>query len=233
MYPKKLTFIDHLDELRKRILICLAAVCIFAIAGYVFSEKILVLLKGPARGTIAEFYFFTPQAAFLIKIKIAFFAGLVLALPVLFYQTWAFVVPGLLDKERRVLMPMSVLATMLFLSGALFCYYIVLPIGLRFLIGFGGAELSPMIDVETYLQFVTTLIIIFGLIFLMPIVVFILAKLNIVSPAALAAKRGYVLIAIFVIAAVVTPPDVITQVVLALPMWILFELSILIISFFK
>ena len=229
MYPKKLTIIDHLDELRNRILICLVSVFVFAIAGYVLFDTILTLLISPAKNTIAEFYFFAPQEAFLVRLKVAFFSGIIVSIPVIFYHVWMFVIPGLIKKERRVLLPMSFFAAVLAFSGILFCYFIVLPLSFDFLLSFGAETLEPMISIDTYVQFVTTLLAVFGVLFLLPIVVYLLSKFKIISTKDLASKRGYVLIVIFITAAVLTPPDIITQIAFALPMWALFELSVLIV----
>jgi sec-independent protein translocase protein TatC len=232
MYPeKKLSIIDHLDELRKRILLCLAAVTVFAVVGYIFFDPVLRILTAPAKEVITKFYFFAPQDAFIVRIKTAFFAGLIAAAPLIFYHAWRFVTPGLVEKERRLLIPMSLLATVLFLTGVLFCYYTVLPIGIKFLLGFCVNRLVPMIDIDAYLQFVTTLLLAFGILFLLPIIIYLLARFNIVSPKTLASQRGNIVIAIFIIAAIVTPStDPMSQVALALPMWALFEISLFIVK---
>ncbi|MFC1808603.1 twin-arginine translocase subunit TatC [Candidatus Omnitrophota bacterium] len=231
MYPeKKITLIEHLDELRGRILGCLACILLCGIGSYIYSDSILDILTHPSRNVITEFYFFAPQAAFLVKIKLSFFSGIILTVPIIFYHTWMFITPGLIGKERRIVFPLSLIAAGLFFAGILFCYYIVLPIALEFLLGFGGEKLAPMMSIDTYIQFVTTLLAIFGVLFLLPIIVYLLSKLNILSTKTLASKRGYILIIIFIVAAIVTPPDIITQIAFALPMWILFEISVFIVS---
>jgi len=203
---------------------------IFSVIAYVFFNAICAFLLEPAKGCIDRFYFFTPQGAFLFRIKVAIFCGIIAAAPLLFYQIWMFVVPGLLTHEKKIVLPVSMGATVLFFLGMVFCYYVVLPASLKFLLGFGGAQLMPLIEAERYLHFAFMLLFAFGIMFLLPIIVFILSRLGIMSAKTMATKRSFVLLAICISAAVITPPDVFTQLILALPMYGLFEMSVLIMN---
>jgi len=203
---------------------------------YFFSDFILNLLVRPyneaarLQGNPAgkQLIFLTPTGGFMIRIKLSLFAGLAVALPVVFYQLWKFVMPGLLDKEKKYVPWVVFFSTVCFLSGALFCYFVVLKFGLRFLLSFETSDLVATISVNEYLQFITMLIMVFGLIFEMPILSFFLTKIGFITPAFLRHYRRHGTVAMVIIAAVITPPDIFTQLLLAAPLIVLYEISIIV-----
>lgn len=236
---KEMPFLDHLEELRWRLIKAIAAVIISAIGVYFFSDIILSLLIKPYNDALKyldkpdaqKLIFLTPTGGFMIRIKLSVFMGIMISLPVIIYQIWQFVVPGLLDKERKYVPTVVIFSTVCFLTGAAFCYFLVLRFGLRFLLGFETTDLVATISINEYLSFVTMLIFVFGLVFELPILAFFLTKIGLVTPAFLRHYRRHSIVSMVVIAAIITPPDVFTQLLLAIPLMILYELSILISRF--
>jgi sec-independent protein translocase protein TatC len=170
--------------------------------------------------------FIAPTEAFFVNLKVAFYAGLFLSVPLLLFQVWKFVAPGLYEHERRYSFPFLIISTILFLLGAIFAYVVILPIALHFLISQGGELWQPNITLSNYLSFCMRLILAAGLVFEFPVLMYFLAKVGVVTPAFLVKNRKYAVLAAFVIAAILTPPDVFSQVLLAVPLLLLFEVSI-------
>ncbi len=219
----EMPFTAHLGELRRTLIrVLIAAGAGFALC-YGFSERLLWFLWRPVG---RELIFIAPTEAFFAHLKVAFLAGLVVAWPFICYQIWTFVVPGLYDYERRYTLPFVVGATVMFLLGGAFVYTLILPLGMAFLLAYGSALLVPMISVGAYVSFAVRLFLAFGLVFELPLVVVLLAKLGLVTPQTLARNRKYVVVLSFLVAAVLTPPDVFTQVLMALPLLVLYEISI-------
>ena len=224
---KVMPFLDHLEELRRRLLKAIASVFILSIGSYFFSKQLMAILlrPNPDKGKLP--IFLSPTEGFMIYIKISIFAGVILSLPVIFYQLWKFVSPGLYKKERKYTLLIVVFSTLFFLIGALFCYFVVIPYGLNFLLGFGSGQIEPNIQIKEYLKFVTLLILVFGIIFELPLLSFFLTKLGILTPEFLRTKRRYGIVTIFIAAAVLTPTtDIVSQLLLAVPLMILYEISI-------
>jgi sec-independent protein translocase protein TatC len=217
---------EHLEELRKKIIYCLVAVVALSITFYFFSDELIRVLSRPV-GTL---YFFTPTEAFIAKIKVSVAAGVAVSLPFIVYQVWGFVVPALTRKERSYALPLVFSSSLLFVGGLAFAYFIVLPVGIRFLLSFGSAELQALIGVTKYLGFILWMLLIFGFVFQLPVVVFFLDRIGVVSPQSLRSKRKHVIITIFIVSAILTPPDVLTQFAMSLPIILLYEASILIVS---
>lgn len=222
---KKMPFLDHLEELRWTILKSLIAVVIGAIGSYVFSKQIVEFLRRPGPDDL-RLIFLGPTEGFMIYIKVSIFAGLILALPYVFYQFWKFIVPGLLEKEKKIVPPIALFTTVCFLTGAAFAYFVIIPFGLKFLLSFQTDFLEATITIGKYLGFVVTLILIFGVVFELPVLAFFLTKIGILTPEFLKSKRRYGVVIIFIMAAVLTPPDIFTQLMLAIPLIILYEISI-------
>lgn len=171
--------------------------------------------------------FISPQEPFVITLKIALFGGIIIALPMIIYQAWQFVSLALKEKEKRYLLFYGPFSLLLFLSGASFAYFVAIPVGLRFLLSFGGSSLEPMISISKYLSFITVTILTFGIVFELPLVSLFLVRIGIISPQFLAKNRKVAIIAIFVLAAILTPSiDAFTQILLAVPLVILYEVSI-------
>jgi len=231
---REMPFLEHLEELRWRLLKSIIAVVLCAIGVYFFSEKVLALLIKPYneaavqlhKSNIQSLIFLTPTGGFMIRIKLSVFTGILISLPIIFYQLWQFVIPGLLKKERTYVPIVVFFSTMCFLVGALFCYFIVLRYGLRFLLGFETADLVATISINEYLQFVTMLLMVFGVIFELPILSFFLTKIGLLTPAFLRHYRRHGIAIMVILSALITPPDVFTQLLLAGPLIILYEISI-------
>jgi sec-independent protein translocase protein TatC len=226
---EKLPFTVHLEELRWRLIYCFVTVLLTFFVFYFFSDYLFQLVREPL-GT--DLVFLAPTEAFFVYLKLAFYFAIITSVPMLLYQSWEFVAPGLLNLERKYSGSFVVFGTVFFAIGASFCYFVVLPYGLQFLISYGGEGLTPMISVGNYISFVFKLIITFGLIFEMPIVIVFLTKLGFVTPETLSSSRPYMIVGSFVVASILTPPDIFTQIVMAGPIILLFEASLIISRFF-
>jgi sec-independent protein translocase protein TatC len=165
--------------------------------------------------------------AFFTYLKVSFLAAIMVASPVILYQFWLFVAPGLYDKEKRLLIPIVVLSSIFFVGGALFGYFVVFPYGFKFFLGFATEIIRPLPSMKEYLSFSSKLLIAFGLVFELPLIITFLAKLGIVTVPFLKKNRKYALLLFFVGAAILTPPDVVTQVMMAMPLMVLYEVSII------
>ncbi len=233
---KEMPFLDHLEELRWRLIKSIVTVIACAIGVYFFSEHVLAFLIAPYNdaapkvdsGVAQKLIFLSPTGGFMIRIKISIFTAILLGLPVIFYQIWQFVVPGLLGKEKKLVPVVAFFSTLCFLTGALFCYFVVLRFGLRFLLSFETKDLVATISVNEYLGFVTMLILVFGFIFELPILALFLTKIGFLTPAFMRHYRRHGIVGMVILSAVVTPPDVFTQLLLAGPLILLYEISILI-----
>ncbi len=219
--------VEHLSELRRRIIICLVSLLIASICTFSFASGILRLLRLPSKGLIDRLVFFSPQEAFLVYIKVAIFSGLVISMPIILYQLWAFISPAIEERLKKYTINFILLALIAFICGLSFAYFFLLPAGLRFLLDFAKDNLEPLISVSKYLSFVFGLILGCGLVFEMPVLSFILSKLGIINPKFLRKKFKYAVILVFIVAAIITPtPDVFNMIILAIPMLFLYELSI-------
>ncbi len=227
---EKLPFTAHLEELRKRLIVCFIAIGIGFVLAYGFKEKLFDILTMPLIGVMdqGEKLIFTglPEA-FFTYLKVAFLTGLMLAAPVIIYQFWMFIAPGLYQKERRLLLPIVFLSTLFFVGGSLFGYFIVFPFGFEFFLGFATETIRPLPSMKEYLGFASKLLLAFGLVFELPLVLTFMARLGIVSVGFLKKNRKYALLLFFAGAAILTPPDVVTQIMMALPLMVLYEISIL------
>ncbi len=228
---EKQPFLSHLEELRRRLIYCAIAVGVgFAIA-YMFSERLFQILVTPLKEVMPEgeqLIFTNLPEMFLTYLKVAFIAGLLGAAPVIFYQMWMFVAPGLYQHEKRLMIPFVFFSTLLFVGGALFGYFVVFPFGFKFFMGFSNDFVKALPSVKQYFSFSIKLLLAFGIIFELPVVAFFLAKMGLVTPEFLRRQRKYAILLTFVIAAILTPPDVITQIMMAGPLIVLYEISILV-----
>ncbi len=227
---EKVPFTGHLEELRKRLVVCFIAIGIGFAVSYGFKEQIFQILSRPlisAMGAGDKLIFTGLPEAFFTYLKVAFLSGIMLAAPVILYEFWIFIAPGLYKKERSLLVPIVFLSSFFFIGGALFGYFVVFPFGFKFFLGFASDTIQALPSMKEYLGFSAKLLLAFGLVFELPIVITFLARLGIVSVDFLKKNRKYALILFFVGAAIITPPDVITQVMMALPLMLLYEISIL------
>jgi len=222
--------IDHLIELRARLLRAVLGLVIVFIAFLPFANKLYawlakpLLAKLPAGGQLIATGVASP---FFAPVKLAFFAALFVAVPWLLYQAWAFVAPGLYQREKKLAMPLLVSAVTLFYAGCAFAYFLVLPTVFGFLTRVTPEGVAMMTDIQAYLDFVLVIFLAFGASFELPVALVILALLGWVTPQQLRESRGYAIVGVFIIAAVITPPDVVSQLMLAIPMVILYEAGIL------
>lgn len=224
---KNQSFIDHLEELRWKIIISAISVVLFGIAAYCFSDKILAFLLAPLKNQLEQVYFLTPYEAFAVRIEVSLLAGIVFSLPVILYQAWSFVSPGLYRSEAKVVFSAVFVSLALFLAGAAFSFFVVMPTALRFFLGFQTESLKPLISIGKYVAFLAGMVLAFGVTFNLPVVVVVLSRVGIVSARMLARARKHVIVGAFILSAIITPPDVLSQVLLALPLILLFEVSIL------
>jgi sec-independent protein translocase protein TatC len=231
---EKQPFLRHLEELRKRLIASAIAVGIgFAIC-YFFSERIFLILIEPLKAVMPEgdqLIFTALPEMFFAYLKVAFVSGILMASPYLFYQMWMFVAPGLYKQERSLVVPFVLASTLLFVGGALFGYFIVFPFGFKFFIGFSNEYVKALPSVKQYFGFALKLLFAFGVVFELPVIIFFLAKLGLVTTELLKKKRKYAILMTFVAAAILTPPDVITQCMMAGPLIILYEVGIIVSRF--
>lgn len=228
--PQTLT--DHLSELRFRIVRSAMAVFVGMILAWNFADRILDKIVAPVRSYVpnGKLIFLSPTDMFIAHIKIAAMAGIILSCPFWIYQFWKFVSPGLYAHEKKYSVLFIGSGVALFLVGCGFCYFLVLPAALHFLLTFGSGEGQAMITLGEYLSFFTTMILVFGASFEMPLVIVILGLFGIVDQAFLREKRRYAIVILALICAVVTPPDVASMLMLLVPLYVLYELSILVIG---
>lgn len=245
---KMMPLMEHLGELRKKITISLVAILIAFVVSFNYSENILRFLMFPLRYTLdfsvrkmymyyvyqdklkdTKLVFLSPVEGFWMNMKIALVAALIFALPVLFHQLWSFVSPGLHAKEKKYVLPFVFFATCLFLVGASFCFFVVLPFAMGFLLSYKlGDFMMPMLSVGQYVDFCLKFVLAFGAVFELPIVIIFFTRMGFVTPQTLAKHRRYSVLLAFIVAAILTPtPDVFNQTLMALPMIVLYEVGIL------
>ncbi|MBI3592221.1 MAG: twin-arginine translocase subunit TatC [Nitrospirae bacterium] len=247
MEEERMPLTEHLGELRKRIIISLVALFITFVIAFNYSEEIFRFVMFPLKYSLdfsvknmhvhfvpqdklqnTKLVFLAPAEAFWMNLKVAFVAGLILALPAIFHQLWRFISPGLLQKEKKYVLPFIFSATALFLMGAAFCFFIVLPFAMSFLLTYKvGDFLMPMLSVGHYVDFCLKFILAFGAIFELPMVIIFLTKMGIVTPQGLARNRKYAVLIAFIAAGILTPtPDAFNQTLMAVPIILLYELGI-------
>jgi len=226
-----LTFWDHLEELRRRLISALLFIAAGFCAVYFFVPILQDFLIGSFfPGNDTPLALLAPTEGFVVRLKLALVGGFFVSSPAVFYHFWRFVAPGLLPREKSFIIPVVITSTASFITGAVFAFF-VLPYATRFFLSFGNEYIQNTWSFGSYVDFIVRLMIAFGVVFEMPLVIYFLARLGIVTPDFLRAKRRYAILIILVIAAVVSPPDIFTMIVLSVPMIILYEVSIFIASF--
>ncbi|MDR7544543.1 MAG: twin-arginine translocase subunit TatC [Armatimonadota bacterium] len=220
-----MTIVEHLEELRRRLLLAFAALGAGSVVGFLFVDRVLDFLVRTIG--VDRIVFFAPAEALFVRLKIALFIGVFIGLPVILYQLWAFVAVGLTQSERRMVLLMLPPSLVLFVLGAAFGLFVIMPIGIRVLLSYQTQTLQPLLAIGPTLSFVIAFVLAFGGVFQVPIVVVFLARAGVVSPATLAGTRRYAIVAIVILAAVLTPgTDVVSQLLMAVPTYLLYELSI-------
>ncbi len=223
----ELTVVEHLEELRRRIIVAISALIAASCLSFPFASRILTIIQSPSAGLIDKLAFFSPQEALVVHVKISVCTGIVISMPVLLYEIWAFLSPALENKRKVHVVAFLTASMCAFIAGSAFGFFVIIPPVLRFLLGFSNSALEPVISISHYTSFVTVLVLGCGVIFEMPVVSYILSKIGIINPKVLRRGWKYAVVGIFIIAAIVTPtPDAFTMVVLAIPMLFLYELSI-------
>lgn len=226
---REMSFLEHLEDLRG-VLVQSAVVYLVAVVGCWFlSGRILELLIGDL--PVGKLVFFAPAEAFMARMKISLVGALLVSYPFFLFRVWSFVSPALFDRERKKVYPFLLSASALFYAGIVFAYVVIIPVTLRFLLGFGTDRLTPMLSVSAYFNFVSRIGFTFGLVFQLPIVVFVLSLMGVVTPVFLLRQWRYAVLIIFVVAAILTPPDATSQVLMAVPILVLYVGSALLAHF--
>ena len=231
----EMPFTAHLEELRIRLAKAVIAAIIGFLCCYGFSEQLFQLLMQPLVAVLPKgntLIFTSLPEGFFTYLKVAFLAGIFVVSPYIFYQLWQFISPGLYAEEKKYMLPLAFLSAIFFLGGALFGYLVVFPFGFQFFIGFANDVIQPMPSLQEYFSFSTKLLFAFGLIFELPLVIFFLARMGLVSSVKLKIFRKYFVFTAFVVAAILTPPDVVSQILMALPLIVLYEIGIIVAKIF-
>jgi sec-independent protein translocase protein TatC len=226
------TLTDHLVELRDRLIKSAWAVALFAIICFTFSEHLFDFIRAPIAQHLAGggLIFTNPMDKFVAHIKVSLMCGVILACPVWIYQAWRFIAPGLYANEKKYSTLFIAAGTGLFATGVMFAYFLVLPTAFHYLLTFGGTVDKPMITINEYLSFFTTMILVFGGAFELPLVIVVLGAIGLVSAQSLRAKRRFAIVALAIFAAVITPPDALSMLLLLVPLVGLYEISILLVA---
>lgn len=231
---KPLPFMAHLDALRKTLLVCVFSLCGATALCMPIAPRMLQILRAPAAGVISQLFYFGPEEALLVYMRIGFFCGLIVSFPVLSYSVWHFMAPAFNPSFRKLSAAFACVSFLFFLLGCLFGFRFLLPPALRFLLSVGGDHLQPMISAARYISLVTGLTLACGIIFLMPVIIFFLARAGLVSAGFLRRRYPAALVGILVAAALITPTtDIFNLLAVAVPMIALYEASIWVAFFFK
>jgi len=227
--PNNMTLLEHLEELRLRIIYVTVVLAILSLITFHYSLKILQFILEPLLKVLppnSHVIFTGITEAFWVRMEVSIYAAILFGLPYIFYHIWMFVHPGLTQKEKRFILPFIVFATVFFLIGCVFAYKVILPIGLKFLVSYGGSEISAMPAIKQYVSFFLKICFAFGIIFEMPVISYLLAKADIIDAKWLIKKWDYAILVAFIVAAILAPPDVLSQFLMAIPMILLYVVSI-------
>jgi len=224
------SLLSHLIELRSRLMKAAGTVLVIFVPFAVYADIVYNIVADPLKRQLPQEWSMiatSPVSTFLTPFKTAFFAAVIVAMPMVIYQAWAFVAPGLYKREKKVALPLVLSSILLFYAGGAFAYFVVFPLVFGFLVGTTPQDVAMMPDIREYLSFVMVLIFVFGIAFEVPIAILMLVGAGIVSPDSLGRKRPYVLLGAFTVGMLLTPPDMISQTLLAIPMYVLYEIGIL------
>jgi sec-independent protein translocase protein TatC len=223
MTDKKLTLVQHLEELRIRLIKSIVVIVVSSLFIYSRVEDILLFLAKP----VGKLVFISPQEAFIVNLKLALWVGLFFASPFVIYQIWQFIFIGLRDRERKNAFVFGCFSFILFVLGCLFGCFALVPIGIKFLMGCAPGFITPMISVDNYISFLGALSFVFGLVFQLPLIIMFLVRMGLVSPNLLTRRWREAVVIIFIVAAILTPPDVFSQLLMAGPLVILYVLGVI------
>lgn len=225
-----MSFLEHLEELRRRVLWSLGALVVGAGVGFwaTTAFDVIGFLTRPVRPMLEDgrLTYLHPTEPFMVSIKVGIFVGAVIALPVVFYHFWRFVAPGLMEREKRIFIPALLASVGLFVGGAALAFFIVLPFGLRFLLGFATESLQPMITINDYFSFAMQITLMFGLVFETPLVILVLTWIGVLSPRTVKKYRRHAIALMTIMSAVLTPADVVSMLFMLVPLYLLFEISV-------
>ena len=224
---KSMSIIDHLDELRTRLLRCAIVIILLSIAGYIFSQDIIEWLKHEFCPELKQIIYTRPLELFMIRLKAGLYLALLGGFPYIAFEIWHFVAPGLFPKERRYVSVFAAASSILFATGGAFALFFIYPAVIKLSVGMSTPDIVPMITVESFVNLAAMLILGFGIMFQLPVFVFILAASGLVRTETMSKARPYIIVIIFIISAVLTPPDILSQIAMALPSITLFEISLL------
>lgn len=225
---KEMPFLAHLEELRWRLLKSIIAVFVMVVIAFPFSNQLLEILTYPNDRILnpPKLIFLHPTGMLMVRFGIAIATGIIMALPVIFYQFWKFIAPGLLPREKKFIWPIIIFSTVCFLLGIAFAYFVMLPFILPFLYGLGTENIQPTININDYIGFVSRIILVSGIIFELPALSYFLTKVGILRPHYLKKYRRYAVVIVFITAAILTPPDPGSQILMAVPLLLLYEISV-------
>ena len=226
----------HIADLRKRLMIIAATLIVAFFACFFVYDPILTWMKAPVEAVLpagSQMVAIEVQETFFTALKVAFFAAFIISLPVIFWQLWLFLSPGLYANEKKIIIPFVLAATLMFLIGAVFAYYVVVPFGFEFLVAFGSQVVAVMPSIGKYVSFFTKIVIGFGIAFELPVLTFFLAVVGVVNDQMLKDFFKYAVVLIFILASLLTPPDVVTQFLMAGPLILLYGVSIWIAKIFN
>lgn len=232
---KPMSLLEHLNEMRWRLVRCLIAAAVGFCICWAFVEPIFAVLVKPLLAVLpadGNAMYSTMPEAFFIRMFVACIAGVFVASPVIFYQIWAFISPGLYEEEKLFIVPVAIISAFFFVGGALFCYHIVFPFAFQFFMSYNTEQIRVMPRISDYVDFVLKLLIAFGLIFEMPLFAFFLSRMGVLTAAMMRRARRYAILGIFIVAAILTPPDVLSQLLMAVPMLVLYEVSVIVAAVF-
>jgi sec-independent protein translocase protein TatC len=226
-----MSFLEHLEELRRRMLWSLGALVLGAGVGFWITTQydVIGFLTRPVRSLLEDgrLTYLHPTEPFMVTIKVGIFVGVVIALPIVFYHFWRFVAPGLIENEKRIFVPALLASVGLFVGGAALAFFFVLPFGLKFFLGFGTESLQPMITINDYFSFAMQVTLMFGLVFETPLVILVLAWVGILPVRVLRRYRRHAIAVMAIVSAVLTPADVVSMLLMLVPLYLLFEISVI------
>jgi sec-independent protein translocase protein TatC len=225
---REMPFLDHLEELRWRLIKCIVAVIIMMIICFVFADKLLDILMYPGQrlNPPIKLQALKVQSIFMIELELSIIAGCILSLPVIFYQFWQFLAPGLLLKEKKLIPAIVVASVMCFLIGVAFGYFVIIPYALEFFLKLAPSNIENNIAIDFYIGFLLRMVLVFGIVFELPMLSLLLTKIGLLTPQFMRKYRRHAIVMAFIVGAVLTPPDPLTQIFLAVPLVFLYEISI-------
>ncbi|MBU5677181.1 twin-arginine translocase subunit TatC [Alkaliphilus sp. MSJ-5] len=222
----RLTLVEHLGELRKRLIISSIVIILGSLLCYNYIDIIIQLIVRPAEGL--EFIYLSPPELFIAYVKISLVLGLFVASPIVLFQIWMFIKPGLKVKERKYVLFAMFMGIIFLLIGVSFAYFIIIPMTIKFFIKMSVDQIAPLFSFANYISFISSLLLSFGLVFELPLIIILLTQLGLVAPNTFKKYRKMVILGIFIVAAILTPPDVVSQTMMAIPMLFLYEFSIIV-----